>query len=51
MSFCQQKPVVAKFRCPIEPDVISEFDWQDRRRGNDRQLAAALKTVSTGISM
>jgi C-terminal processing protease CtpA/Prc len=26
---------------PIEPDVVSEFDWQDRRRGSDRQLAAA----------
>jgi len=36
---------------PIEPDVVSDFDWQDRRRGNDRQLATALKTVSTGISM
>ena len=36
---------------PIEPDVVSEFDWQDRRRGNDRQLAAALNTVSNGISM
>src|ERR1700733_7250524 len=36
---------------PIEPDVVSEFDWQDRRRGPDRQLATALKTVSTGISM
>jgi len=31
---------------PIEPDVVVEFDWQDRRRGNDRQLDAALKTVS-----
>jgi carboxyl-terminal processing protease len=36
---------------PIEPDVVCEFDWQDRRRGPDRQLAAALKTVSAGISM
>jgi C-terminal processing protease CtpA/Prc len=36
---------------PIEPDVVSEFDWQDRRRGNDRQLATALKTVNAGISM
>ena len=34
---------------PIEPDVVSEFDWQDRRRGNDRQLNTALKTVSTKI--
>jgi C-terminal processing protease CtpA/Prc len=34
---------------PIEPDVLSEFDWQDRRRGNDRQLDTALKTVSTKI--
>ena len=31
---------------PIEPDVVSEFDWKDRRRGNDRQLDTALKTVS-----
>jgi C-terminal processing protease CtpA/Prc len=30
---------------PIDPDVVSEFDWQDRRRGNDRQFDAALKTV------
>ncbi len=22
---------------PIEPDVVIEFDWQERRRGNDRQ--------------
>jgi carboxyl-terminal processing protease len=36
---------------PIEPDVVSEFDWQDRRRGVDRQVAMALKTVSAGISM
>jgi carboxyl-terminal processing protease len=32
---------------PIEPDVISEFDWQDRRHGNDRQFETALKTVSS----
>jgi hypothetical protein len=32
---------------PIEPDVVIEFDWQDRRRGNDRQFDTALKTVST----
>ena len=31
---------------PIEPDVVIEFDWQDRRRGNDRQFDTALKTVS-----
>jgi C-terminal processing protease CtpA/Prc len=36
---------------PIEPDVVSEFDWQDRRSGNDRQLAAALKILRTGVSM
>jgi carboxyl-terminal processing protease len=36
---------------PIEPDVVSEFDWRDIRRGHDRQLAAALKTASTRISM
>jgi carboxyl-terminal processing protease len=32
---------------PIEPDVISEFDWKERRRGNDRQFDTALKTLST----
>ena len=31
---------------PIEPDVVIEFDWQDRRRGNDRQFDTALKTLS-----
>ncbi len=31
---------------PIEPDVVVEFDWQDRKRGNDRQFDAALKAVS-----
>lgn len=31
---------------PIEPDVVIEFDWQERRRGNDRQFDTALKTVS-----
>jgi C-terminal processing protease CtpA/Prc len=31
---------------PIEPDVVSEFDWKERRRGNDRQFDAALKTVT-----
>src|SRR6202789_167438 len=36
---------------PIDPDVGSEFDWRDRRRGPDRQFAAALRTVSSGISM
>jgi carboxyl-terminal processing protease len=30
---------------PIEPDVVSEFDWQDRRRGNDGQLDTALKLL------
>ena len=35
---------------PIEPDVISEFEWQDRRHGNDRQLDTALETVSTSTS-
>jgi carboxyl-terminal processing protease len=30
---------------PIEPDVVIEFDWQDRKRGNDRQFDTAL-TVS-----
>lgn len=33
---------------PIEPDVVIDFDWKDRRRGNDRQLDTALKTVSAG---
>jgi C-terminal processing protease CtpA/Prc len=27
---------------PIEPDVVIEFDWQERRRGNDRQFDTAL---------
>jgi len=31
---------------PIEPDVVIEFDWQERRRGNDRQFDTALKTLS-----
>ena len=31
---------------PIEPDVVIEFDWQERRHGNDRQFDTALKTVS-----
>jgi carboxyl-terminal processing protease len=31
---------------PIEPDVVIEFDWKERRRGNDRQFDTALKTVS-----
>ena len=30
---------------PIEPDVVIEFDWQERRRGNDPQFDTALKTV------
>jgi carboxyl-terminal processing protease len=34
---------------PIEPDIVSEFDWLDSRRGNDQQFATALKAVSTGI--
>jgi carboxyl-terminal processing protease len=34
---------------PIEPDVVSEFDWRDRRRGSDRQFDTALKTVGTKI--
>jgi carboxyl-terminal processing protease len=34
---------------PIEPDVVIEFDWQDRRRGNDRQFDTALKTVSAEV--
>lgn len=36
---------------PIEPDVVSEFDWRERRRGSDRQLDTALKTVATKIEM
>jgi len=36
---------------PIEPDVISEFDWQDRRHGNDRQFDTALKTVSVELQI
>ena len=27
---------------PIEPDIASEFDWQDRRFGRDGQLAHAM---------
>jgi C-terminal processing protease CtpA/Prc len=34
---------------PIEPDVVSEFDWRERRRGGDRQFDTALKTVGTKI--
>ena len=34
---------------PIEPEVPSEFDWQERRRGNDRQFDTALKTVGAEI--
>lgn len=34
---------------PIEPDVVIEFDWQERRRGNDRQFDTALKTVSAEV--
>ena len=34
---------------PIEPDVVIDFDWKDRRRGNDRQFDTALKTVSAGV--
>ena len=34
---------------PIEPDVISEFDWQDRRHGNDGQFDTALKTLSAEL--
>jgi carboxyl-terminal processing protease len=36
---------------PIEPDVISEFDWRDRRDGNDRQIDTALKTVSAALQI
>jgi ParB family chromosome partitioning protein len=36
---------------PIEPDVISEFDWRDRRHGNDRQFDTALKTVSAELQL
>jgi C-terminal processing protease CtpA/Prc len=36
---------------PIEPDVISEFDWQDRRHGKDRQFDTALKTVSAELQL
>ena len=34
---------------PIEPDVVIEYDWQERRRGNDRQFDTALKTVSAEV--
>jgi carboxyl-terminal processing protease len=34
---------------PIEPDVVIDFDWQDRRRGNDRQFETALKTVRAEV--
>jgi len=34
---------------PIEPDVISEFDWRDRRHGNDGQFDAALKTLTAEL--
>jgi hypothetical protein len=36
---------------PIAPDVISEFDWQDRRHGNDRQFDTALKTLSAELQL
>ena len=36
---------------PIEPHVISEFDWHDRRRGNDRQFDTAVKTVSAELQL
>lgn len=34
---------------PIEPDVISEFDWQDRRFGRDGQLAHAMDEFNREI--
>ncbi len=30
---------------PIEPDVLVEFDWKDRRVGGDRQLNCAIKML------
>ena len=30
---------------PIEPDVLVQFDWRERRTGKDRQLAAATKLL------
>jgi carboxyl-terminal processing protease len=30
---------------PIEPDHTAEFDWKDRRRGHDRQLAFAIESL------
>ena len=36
---------------PIEPDVISEFDWRDRREGNDRQFDTGLKTVRPALQI
>ena len=36
---------------PIEPDVISEFDWQDRTHGNDGQFDTALKTLSAELQL
>ncbi|UWZ81821.1 S41 family peptidase [Occallatibacter riparius] len=32
---------------PIEPDRLVEFDWRDRRRGNDGQLNFAIECLQT----
>jgi C-terminal processing protease CtpA/Prc len=36
---------------PIEPDIVSEFDWRERRRGSDPQFDIAMKTVATKITI
>lgn len=32
---------------PIEPDHLIEFDWRDRRRGNDQQLNFVVESLQT----
>jgi carboxyl-terminal processing protease len=32
---------------PIEPDHLIDFDWRDRRRGNDRQLHYVIESLRT----
>jgi carboxyl-terminal processing protease len=34
---------------PIEPDILSEFDWKERRRGHDQQLDLAVATVNSAL--
>jgi C-terminal processing protease CtpA/Prc len=33
---------------PIEPDVVADFSWQERRDGVDSQLLKALELVNPG---